>query len=220
MSDEELRDELVTLLVAGHETTATSLAWSLRWILTDDALLARLKDEIRGAEVGGVLVPERVAKLELLDATIRETLRLVPVIPLVGRVLKRPMRACGYDLPAGTRLMPCIYLAHRRPETFPRPATFDPDRFLRDTKPSPSEWFPFGGGTRRCLGMAFALYEMKMMLAAMLSRTTLKLATKGPIRPVRRAITVYPAEGLPIVVVRRVPRASARKAGAADAHAP
>lgn len=206
MSDEELRDELVTLLVAGHETTATSLAWALRWLLTDAPLLDRLTREIRASMRGGELEPERVNKLELLDATVRETLRLVPVVPLVGRVLKRAMKLGPLELPAETKLLPCIYLTQRRPEVFPRPATFDPDRFLRGAKPSPSEWFPFGGGIRRCIGMAFAIYEMKMVLAAILSRASLRIAAEGPIRPVRRSITLSPSGGMPVVLDSRRPR--------------
>jgi cytochrome P450 len=219
MSVEELRDELVTLLVAGHETTATSLAWALRWILPDAALLGRLRDEIRTAEDGsGSLDPARVAKLELLDAAVRETLRLSPVVPLVARELMRPVRAGGFDLPVGVRLLPCIHLAQRRPEAFPNPERFDPDRFLqKSAKISPSEWFPFGGGIRRCVGMAFAMYEMKMVLAAVLSRATLRLASRRPIRPVRRAITLSPSEGLPVVLLARAPRSGpprARREGA------
>ena len=186
MSDEELCDELVTLLVAGHETTATSLAWSLRWILPDSGLLARL----------------------------REVLRLSSVVPLVGRELMWPMKAGAYDLPVGTRLLPCIHLAQRRPEVFPDPERFDPDRFLKGEKPPPTAWFPFGGGIRRCVGMAFAMYEMKMVLAAVLSRASLRLASKKPIRPVRRAVTMSPSEGLPVVLEARAARTAPSKSAA------
>lgn len=215
MSDEELCDELVTLLVAGHETTATSLAWSLRWILPDSGLVARLREEVRSAEgEGGGLDPARVAKLELLDAVLREVLRLSSVVPLVGRELMWPMKAGAYDLPVGTRLLPCIHLAQRRPEVFPDPERFDPDRFLKGEKPPPTAWFPFGGGIRRCVGMAFAMYEMKMVLAAVLSRASLRLASKKPIRPVRRAVTMSPSEGLPVVLEARAARTAPSKSAA------
>jgi cytochrome P450 len=214
MSDEELRDELVTLLVAGHETTATSLAWSMRWILPDKALLARLRDELRTAENGdGSLEPARVAKLGLLDAAVRETLRLSPVVPLVARELMRPVQVGAFELPVGARLLPCIHLAQRRPEVFPSPEKFDPDRFLqKNAAISPSDWFPFGGGIRRCVGMAFALYEMKMVLAAVLSRGALRLANRRPVQPVRRAITLSPSEGLPVVLEARAPRSAPPRA--------
>jgi cytochrome P450 len=199
LSDEELRDELVTLLVAGHETTATALCWAFRWLLSDPVLHERLLDEIASAFEGGQLVPEKVARLELLDGAVRETLRLSPVIPLVGRVLQEPLRVLGHDLPAGTVLAPCIYLTQRRASVYPDPERFDPERY-RNFKPGAAEWFPFGGGVRRCIGAAFATYEMKMVLATILSRTTLALRPGYRPRVVRRSITLTPAEGLPVIV--------------------
>jgi cytochrome P450 len=195
MTDEELRDELVTLLVAGHETTATSLAWALSRIAARPDVERRLRAEL---ETAGPLTPESVSKLEYLDAVIRESLRLDPVIPVVGRMLKAPTRIGGWDLPAGTGVLCSIYLAHRRTETYGNPRDFDPERF-RDRKFSPSELFPFGGGVRRCLGMSFAVYEMKMVLATMLSRAKLSLADHRPIVPVRRGVTLAPSGGLRIV---------------------
>jgi cytochrome P450 len=131
-------------------------------------------------------------------------LRLIPVVPMVGRVLEHPARIGGYDLPAGVAVLPSIYLVQRRPDLYPDPTRFDPDRFLR-SKPAPYEWFPFGGGIRRCVGMAFAIYEMKMVLATVLSRTWLRL--KNPsVRVVRRNITLTPGGGLPVVVTGRLPR--------------
>jgi cytochrome P450 len=194
MTDEELRDELVTLLVAGHETTATSLAWTLRYVLDRRDVLAKLTTELDA----GPLTPERIAKLEYLDAVARETLRLQPVIPLVGRVLQRATTVGGIDLPAGAAVVCAIYLAHRRPEAYPDPTRFLPERFLR-RKMTPNEFFPFGGGIRRCIGMAFALYEMKMVLAAVLSRARLRIARGEHVRPVRRSITMTPSRGLRVV---------------------
>jgi cytochrome P450 len=202
LTDAELRDELVTLLVAGHETTATALAWALRWLLVRHDLRARLVDEIRGAEVDGRLDPERVGKLELLDATVRETLRLQPVVPLVGRELQSPQTIAGHELPAKVLAVPCIWGVHHRPSLYPDPHKFEPERFLR-RKYTPYEWLPFGGGARKCVGMHFALQEMKMVLAAVLRRAELELLPGRPVRAVRRSITLTPSEGLPVVLQRR-----------------
>lgn len=200
LTEDEVHDELVTLLVAGHETTATSLAWALRWILPDRALVGRLRDEI--ATAGGD--PLRIAKLELLDATVKESLRLQPIVPLVGRILQQRTRLGGLDLAAGTAVAPAIYLVNRRPALYPDPNRFRPERFL-SFKPSPWEWLPFGGGLRRCIGAAFAVYEMKMVLAAMLPRIDARLG-RDDVRLSRRGITITPAEGLPIMVTGHRPR--------------
>jgi cytochrome P450 len=141
-------------------------------------------------------------KLPLLDATVREVLRLQPVVPMVGRVLQRPMRVGGWDLPSGTPVLLSIYLVQRRPDIYPDPTRFDPDRFLRQ-KFAPSEWFPFGGGIRRCIGVAFALFEMKIVLASVLARTVMRLPRFSRIRPVRRAITVAPSDGMPVILEAR-----------------
>jgi cytochrome P450 len=200
LSEDELHDELTTLLVAGHETTATALAWSLRWILPDTGLVERLRAEIGSAQGD----PARIAKLELLDATVKETLRLQPVIPLVGRVLQTNVRLGELDLPAGTAIAPCVYLVNRRPSLYPDAHRFRPERFL-SFKPAPWEWIPFGGGLRRCLGAAFATYEMKMVLASLLPRIDAHLATDR-VRPSRRSVTITPSGGLRIVVTARRPR--------------
>jgi cytochrome P450 len=197
LTEDEVHDELVTLLVAGHETTATSLAWALRWILPDSDLTHRLRSEI--ATAGGD--PLRLARLELLDATVKEALRLQPVIPLVGRVLQEPMALGRLNFPAHSVVAPAIYLVHRRPELYPDPARFRPERFLT-FKPAPWEWLPFGGGLRRCIGAAFAIYEMKMVLAALLSRVDMRLGG-GEVKVVRRGITMTPSAGLPVVATLR-----------------
>jgi cytochrome P450 len=206
LSEDEVHDELVTLLIAGHETTATSLAWALRWILPDSALVSRLRDEI--ASAGGD--PLRIGKLELLDATIKESLRLQPVVPLVGRVLQEPATFGGISLPAGVIAAPCIYLVHRRAELYPEPARFRPDRFA-SFKPAPWEFLPFGGGLRRCIGAAFAIYEMKMVLAAILPRAEMYLATNR-VRTSRRGITLTPSEGLPVLVASKRARETPARA--------
>ena len=204
MSRLELRDELVTLLVAGHETTATALTWAVRWTLDTPGLLAKVRAEIAAAcaaEGTAKLSAVRAAEVPLVDAIVREAMRLNPVIPLVGRVLEKPARVAGYDLPAGTPVVCSIYLAQRRAEVYPDPERFDPSRFL-GKKVTPTEFFPFGGGIRRCVGMAFALYEMRIVLARMLERADLVLAPRGEIRVQRRSITLMPSDGLRVRVAR------------------
>jgi cytochrome P450 family 110 len=202
MCDEELRDQMLTLLFAGHDTTATSLAFAFYNILRHPGVLERLHHERVDVSGAGAVAPAQVGKLEYLDATVKETLRLNPIISDVGRVLVNPMRIGGWDLPAGVVASPCIYLTHRRPDLWPEPEHFDPERFL-GRRPSPYEFFPFGGGMRRCLGMAFALYEMKVVLTAVLSRVELRLTTGYRMQRVRRSITLAPSHGMPVVVVRR-----------------
>lgn len=200
MTDLELRDELVTLLVAGHETTATGLTWAVRWLGESPDVLDDLRAELDA--VGPDPSAEQIARCDLLDGVAREALRLVPVIPLVARQLRTRMTLGGWDLPAGTIVACSIYLAHRRAEAFPAPARFDPRRFL-GRKISAHEFFPFGGGVRRCIGMAFALYEMKTVLARFLGRIDFRLAEPGPIAMRRRSITIAPAGGLRVIARQR-----------------
>jgi cytochrome P450 len=200
MNEDEVHDELVTLLVAGHETTATALAWSLRWLWVDPPLVARLRAEL--ATAGGE--PSAIAKLDLLDRTVRETLRLQPVVPLVGRVLQRETKIGGVTIEKGNVVACAIYLVHRRSSLYPEPHRFLPDRFAT-FKPASWEWLPFGGGLRRCVGAAFALFEMKMVLAALLPRVTAHLA-KARVDPVRRGITLTPFGGLPVLITARESR--------------
>ncbi|MFO0676894.1 MAG: cytochrome P450 [Polyangiaceae bacterium] len=202
MEDVELRDELVTLLVAGHETTATGIAWLLHGVLANPEIEGRLRAELSKAEREGPLTPERIMKLEYLDATVREALRFVPVVPLVGRILDKPARIQGWDLPAGVAVSCSIYLAQRREAVYAHPDRFDPAHFL-GKKIAPQEYFPFGGGVRRCIGMAFALYEMKIVTARIFTRATLRLADKRPMRPVRRSITLTPRNGLEVELVMK-----------------
>jgi cytochrome P450 len=205
LTEDEIHDELLTLLIAGHETTATSLAWTLRWVLPDRALVSRLREEIATADRD----PLRIAKLELLDATVREALRLQPITPLVARMTQVPVQLGPLRLPAGVAVAPSVYLVHRRPSIYPEPERFRPERFF-SFKPAPWEWLPFGGGLRRCVGAAFATYEMKMVLASMLPRIDARLATER-VRLARRGVTIAPSHGLPIVVTARRSRESYAK---------
>ena len=151
MSDEELRDELMTLLVAGHETTATALAWAIERLVRHPEKLRRVADEAEAGED------------EYTDAVAKETLRLRPVIPVVVRMLQEPMEIGGNLLPAGARVTPNILLMHRREDIYPDPHQFRPERFLEQPAGTYT-WIPFGGGVRRCLGASFALFEMKTVL--------------------------------------------------------
>ncbi len=201
MSDQELRDEMFTLLMAGHETTATSLAWILYHVLQRDDVLERLAAE-RTRVVGDD--PVRAGHLgafEYLDAVVKESARLTPVVSFVGRLLRAPRRIGGLDLPAGVVVSPCMYLTHRRPELWPEPLRFLPERFV-GLRPSPHVFYPFGGGVRRCLGAAFATMEMKIVIARVLARTSLRLAPGYRMRVVRRAVTHAPSAGVPVVMDR------------------
>jgi cytochrome P450 len=197
MTDVELRDELMTLLVAGHETTANELAWTFELLLRHPRAMKRVMEEIGG--FGG---EPNIEKLPYVDAVIKEVLRLRPVVPAVGRKLKRPMKVGAFEVPAGTLLVPSVWLTHRLPDVYPDPERFDPERFL-DKKPDPYAWLPFGGGIRRCIGMAFALFEMRVVLATVLSRVRMQLVMKRPARVVLRAFTHAPEKGVPVVVTER-----------------
>jgi cytochrome P450 family 135 len=190
MTDKELRDELMTLLVAGHETSATALAWALEALTHHPAALERLRDEVDAGEDA------------YLDAVVKETLRLRPVIALVLRRLIEPMEIGGRMLPAGVNVAPCIYLMHRRADVYDDPRAFRPERFL-EKPPGTYTWIPFGGGVRRCLGASFAQFEMKVVLRELVSRLDMRAARAQPERRVRRAIVFAPHRGGEVVVTRR-----------------
>jgi cytochrome P450 len=179
MSDAEIRDELLTLLVAGHETTATALSWAMERLVRHPRKLERLRDEVREGEEA------------YLTATIQETLRLRPVIVLVIRKLTEPVELGGYELPAGARVTPSIHLVHRDPEIYPQPERFLPERFL-DDPPGTYTWIPFGGGVRRCLGAAFAQFEMAVVLRELVNRRRIAPVDPASERPFRRAVTETP----------------------------
>jgi cytochrome P450 len=190
MEDREVRDQLMTLLVAGHETTATALAWTLDLVTHHPDVLARLVDEVGGNDDA------------YLRAVIAESLRLRPVVPLAGRRLTSELRADRLVLPAGTDVTPAIWLAHTRPDTYPEPYAFRPERFL-ERPPATYAWVPFGGGVRRCLGAAFAEMEMRVVLTTILRRRTLRPATRHAERVARRNVTFSPRNGTRIVAQRR-----------------
>ena len=197
LADAELRDELFTLLMTGHETTATSLAWVFDRLIHEPAVMVRVRNEI-AAVTGGVAVrPQDVRELGYLDAVIKESARLTPIFWSVFRSLEAPTRIGGRDLPPGVIAVPCIYLTHHAPALWRDPERFDPERFV-DARPSPSAFFPFGGGVRRCVGAAFATYEMKLVIARALQRVRLRPVSE-PAHAVGRNVTVAPARGVPVI---------------------
>lgn len=198
MTDEELKDELMTLLFAGHETTATALAWALYWIHHLPEVREKLLQELDSLGKNPDL--NAIAKLPYLNAVCSETLRIYPVVLFaLPRIPKVPIELAGYQFEAGTMLSTCIYLLHHREDLYPEPKQFKPERFL-DRQYSPYEYLPFGASNRRCIGMAFALFEMKLVLATIMSRSQLALADDRPPIPVRRGITMAPSGGVSLVV--------------------
>jgi cytochrome P450 family 135 len=182
MSDRELRDELVTLLVAGHETTATGLAWTFDLLLHDPRVMAQVQE---GDD-------------EYLDAVVKESLRARPVIPGIGRVVQgdEPFALNGYAIPPGIEINPSIAGVHRR--AYRQHERFRPERFLEADPPDTYTWIPFGGGVRRCLGASFALMEMRTVVRRVLERTRLE-ATGGPDKVLRRGITMVPKRGVRVI---------------------
>jgi cytochrome P450 len=192
MDDTELRDQLMTLLLAGHETTATALAWTFDLLLRHDAALTRLRDSLLAGEE------------DYLRATISESLRLRPVLPLAGRRLATELSVDGLTLPAGTDVSPAIWLTHTRADLYPEPFAFRPERFLEDS-PDTYGWIPYGGGIRRCIGATFAEFEMRIVLREVLTRCDLHKADPAPEKTGRRNITLSPKAGTPVVITARRP---------------
>jgi cytochrome P450 len=192
LSDTDLRDQLMTLLLAGHETTATGLAWAFDLILGHPDVHARLLATLAEGDEA------------YLKAVITESLRLRPVVPLAGRRLKSPLVTDQLELPEGTDVTPAIWLAHTRPQAYPEPFAFRPERFLEEG-PETYSWIPFGGSVRRCLGGAFAEFEMRIVLREVLTRCELHKASPEPERVTRRNITLSPRNGTPVVLAARHP---------------
>jgi len=187
LSDHEVRDELVTLLLAGHETTATGLAWAFDLVLHAPEVLTRA----------------RAGQDAYLDAVAKESLRIRPVIPGVGRVVRgEPFALNGYEVPPGIEINPSIRVIHRRGDLYPQPEAFRPERFLGENPPDTYTWVPFGGGTRRCLGASFALLEMRVVLGRVLARTALRAADAKLAKTQFRAITLAPKGGVRVVQER------------------
>jgi cytochrome P450 family 110 len=206
LSDQELRDQLMTLLLLGHETTASGLTWAFYWLHQNPPVQARLLAELAAVppEVDAI----QLAQQPYLNAVCKEALRVYPIALISQpRKVKQTVRLEGYEFEPGAILVPCIYLAHRRAEAYPNPTQFCPDRFLAN-KLSPYEYFPFGGGNRSCIGMALALFEMKLVLATLLRQVEFRPVqpVSRSMRPARRGITFVPPSPFQLSVTeRRVP---------------
>jgi cytochrome P450 len=193
MTPEELRDELMTALVAGHETTASQLAWAFERLAREPAVLGRLQDELDGGE-----------EESYLTATINEILRLQPVLPNAEpRLVKQPVEIGGVLYPPGVALFASAYLVHHDPAIYPDPYALRPERFLGQ-QPGTYTWIPFGGGRRRCLGASFALLEMRIVIRAVLQHCELSAASSRRERTRRRSITISPAEGCRVILRDRL----------------
>ena len=198
--DTELRDELMTLVFAGYETTTAALSWALYWVHYLPEILEKLLGEL--GELSSGSDPSAVDRLPYLTAVCQETLRLYPIaLSTFARTVQKPFEVCGYQLQPDTIVNVSIYLAHHREAVYPEPKQFRPERFLA-RQFSPFEYLPFGGGSRRCIGAALAQFEMKLVLATILSRRQLALISPRPLKPIRRGITMTPPSNLEMVVTK------------------
>jgi cytochrome P450 family 110 len=201
MTDKELRDQLVSLLLLGYETTAGVLAWLFYLIHSHPTVKDKLREELDN--LGEDANPESIVQLPYLTAVCQETLRIHPIALIcTPRMVKDKVEIAGDKYTSGTILVPSIYLAHRRAETYSEPDKFQPERFLNQ-KYTAYEYLPFGGGYRGCIGSAFSMYEMKLVLATILSDFKLELVGDRPVKPVRRGITIVPSGGVPMKVKSR-----------------
>jgi cytochrome P450 len=192
LSDEEVRDELLTLVLAGHETTANQLAWNWERLVRSPQAYDRLRDAVRSGD----------AAEENIEAAITEGMRARPVVPMVGRRVTVPWRLGPYGVPAGTPISMSILLLHHREDLYPDPYSYRPERWL-GRKPGTYEWIPFGGGTRRCLGASLAMAEQRIVMTAMTRRLDLEAADPQPEHAVHRNVTMIPARGARVVVRSR-----------------
>ena len=195
LGDREIRDELLTLIMAGYETTTSGLAWSFERLMRSPEQMDRMLADLEAGD-------ERY-----LNAVVQETLRARPVVPVVARRLRDPREVGGHVLPAGTILMVSIYLVHNDPETYPEPERFRPERFLGGV-PEDAAWIPFGGGVRRCLGASFAQLEMKVVLREVLTRVRLRAASSAPEAQARKRFTFAPGGASAAVVEELIPSAT------------
>jgi unspecific monooxygenase len=207
MTDEELYDELLTLLVAGYETTTTAMAWMLYWVHSHPEIYNKLLEELD--TLGDFPDPMAISRLPYLTAVCSETLRIYPLLTLsFPQLVREPVELMGYPLAPGTTVVPCIYLTHHRQDLYPEPDRFKPERFL-ERQFSPYEYFPFGGGIRRCVGAELAQFEMKLVLATILLRYQLALSDNQIVRPQSQlSVVLAPAGGVKMVLQCERPRPS------------
>ncbi|MEM6597305.1 MAG: cytochrome P450 [Cyanobacteria bacterium P01_C01_bin.69] len=201
MSDEELHDEIVTLLLAGHETTASAIVWVLYWVHYLPEVQQKLRAELD--TLGPEPDPMAITQLPYLTAVCQEALRIYPITPTTFiRALREPMTIEGYHFKAGTALMPATYIIHQRPDIYPEPTKFRPERFL-ERQFAPYEFLPFGGGHRYCIGSALAMMELKLSIATLLTNFELALPHSRPLRPARRGLTMAPPASMKLKVTRK-----------------
>jgi cytochrome P450 len=207
LSDEALRDHLMTLLIGGHETTATSLCWALYCALSNPGTIEKMRAEVRSV-MGDDFDPAQVKQLAYVGAVVNESMRLYPIAWGIPRQLKQEMRIGGRILPAGQLVSASIFHTQRDPRVWDAPEQFRPERFIGN-KASVYTFFPFGAGVWRCLGAQFAEYEMRVVLARIVQSIDLELNSEAPIKPLMRGFTIAPSEGLPVRVHRRHPAKAA-----------
>ena len=198
MTDQEIRDEMLTLLLAGHETSTMGVAWSFYGILSNPHVLKKLKEELNQFVYNDNELVSNLDKLVYLDAVIKEALRITPVFPYLVRITNEPYQLREHTLPKGTIISPCTYLAHHDPENWIEPHRFMPERFLSSTE-KPYTHLPFGNGIRRCIGAAFAQYEMKIIIAQILIHLELKLKDNYTTKLERKGPVFGPSNGLPVI---------------------
>ena len=192
MTDRELRDQLVTMLVAGHETTSTSTAWAIERLVRNPTVLATLRSELGRGDI------------TYLDAVIKETMRSRPVVAQIGRWLTEPTEIDGWTIPADTMVIIPISVIHEDPEVYPEPDAFRPERFLDGNDPGGYSWLPFGGGVRRCPGASLALLEMRVIIRTIVQHLDLAPDRPEPERQTVRGITIVPSRGGRVVVRTRL----------------
>ncbi len=208
MTDKEIRDESLTLLFAGHETTALSLTWLFIPLLQNPHVLKKLVAEIQSVVGDAPIVAEMIPKLTYLDATIKESMRVNNLFPIVARKALEPLELKGFEIPTGSIVAPCNMIVHHLESIYPEPLVFRPERFLDESQHHPYSWLPFGGGNRRCIGMAFAQYEMKIILASILPRIALELIPDQDFRAQRLGLALAPPTGVKVKVLSVKPAPS------------
>ena len=202
LTNQEIRDALVTMIFAGHDTTSVALAWALEQIVPRSDVMRQITGELGRITGGGPPRADQLTQLEYLDAAIRESLRIRTIMPFVVRLTKKTFVAGGREYPPGIMLCPCNHLVHRREDLYPEPETFHPERFLKRHYAA-NEWFPFGGGNRMCLGLSFAMYEMKIVLSTLFARVHLARTPGRQSAPVRRGLALSPDDGVSMTVTPR-----------------
>jgi cytochrome P450 len=201
LTERELRDELITLMFAGHETTTAALCWLLYWVHHQPQVREQLVKELESAKN---LSFSQIAKLPYLTAVCQESLRIYPVILMgEGRILKQPLKLRDYEFTPGIVFMPCIYLLHQREELYPNAKQFRPERFL-EKKFTAFEYMPFGGGNRQCLGKNLALFEMKLILATILLKWELRLSNNQTLKPIRRGTVMMPPDFFQLIPIQKL----------------